>query len=75
MKGDSQGHASGNIKNVGDTKTVELKIPREIKYFQLNIWVRRPNIASINVISPTEKLLTIIDAKTGKIQPVKFVFS
>lgn len=73
-EGDSQGHASGNIKNVGDTKTLELKIPREIKYFQLNIWVRRPNIASINVISPTGESSTIIDAKTGKIQPVKFVF-
>lgn len=73
-EGDSQGHASGNIKNVGDTKIVELKIPREIKYFQLNIWVRRPNIASINVISPTGEASTIIDAKSGKIQPIKFVF-
>lgn len=73
-EGDSQGHASGNIKNVGDTKIVELKIPREIKYFQLNIWVRRPNIASINVISPTGEASTIIDAKIGKIQPIKFVF-
>ncbi|WP_160686283.1 S8 family peptidase [Clostridium sp. C2-6-12] len=73
-EGDSQGHASGNIKNVGDTKIVELKIPREIKYFQLNIWVRRPNIASINVISPTGEASTVIDAKIGKIQPIKFVF-
>lgn len=73
-EGDSQGHASGNIKNVGDTKVVELKIPREIKYFQLNIWVRRPNIASINVISPTGEASTIIDAKIGRIQPIKFVF-
>ena len=73
-EGDSQGHASGNIKNVGDTKVVELKIPREIKYFQLNIWVRKPNIASINVISPTGEASTIIDAKIGRIQPIKFIF-
>lgn len=73
-EGDSQGHASGNIKNVGDTKIVELKIPREIKYFSLNIWVRRPNIVSINVISPTGEASTIIDAKIGRIQPIKFVF-
>lgn len=73
-EGDSQGHASGNIKTVGDTKVVELKIPREIKYFRLNIWVRKPNIASLNVISPTGEASTIIDAKIGKIQPIKFVF-
>lgn len=73
-EGDSQGHASGNIKTVGDTKVVELKIPREIKYFHLNIWVRRPNIVSINVISPTGEASTIIDAKIGRIQPIKFIF-
>ncbi|OOM82551.1 subtilase family protein [Clostridium puniceum] len=73
-EGDSQGHASGYIKNVGDIKVVDLKIPREIKYFQLNIWVRRPNVASINVISPTGEASTIIEAKIGKIQPIKFVF-
>lgn len=73
-EGDSQGHASGNIRNVGDTKIVELKIPREIKYFNLKIWVRRPNRAAINVISPTGEASTIIDAKIGRIQPIKFVF-
>ena len=73
-EGDSQGHASGYIKSVGDIKVVDLKIPREIKYFQLNIWVRRPNVASINVISPTGESSTIIEAKIGKIQPIKFVF-
>jgi len=73
-EGDSQGHASGYIKNVGDIKVVDLKIPREIKYFQFNIWIRRPNIASINVISPTGEASTIIEAKIGEIQPIKFVF-
>lgn len=73
-EGDSQGHASGYIKGVGDIKVVDLKIPREIKYFNINIWVRRPNVASINVISPTGEASAIIEAKTGKIQPIKFVF-
>lgn len=73
-EGDSQGHASGYIKSVGDIKVVDLKIPREIKYFNFNIWVRRPNVASINVISPTGEASAIIEAKTGKIQPIKFVF-
>jgi len=73
-EGDSQGHASGYIKNVGDTKVVDLKIPRELKYFHFDIWVRRPNVASINVISPTGEASGIIEAKIDKIQPNKFVF-
>ena len=73
-EGDAQGHTSGYIKNIGDTKVVDLKIPRELKYFKFNIWVRRPNVASINVISPTGEASAIIEAKIGKIQPIKFVF-
>ena len=73
-EGDAQGHTSGYIKNVGDTKVVDLKIPREFKYFHFNIWVRRPNVASINVISPTGEASSIIEAKIGEIQPIKFVF-
>lgn len=73
-EGDSQGHASGYIKNVGDKKVVDLKIPRELKYFQFKIYVRRPNIASINVISPTGEASSIIDTKIENIQPIKFIF-
>lgn len=73
-EGDAQGHASGNIKNKGDIKVVNLKIPRELKYFHFDIWVRRPNVASLNVISPTGEASAIIEAKMGKLQPIKFVF-
>ena len=73
-EGDSQGHTSGYIKNVGDTKVVDLKIPKELKYFDINIWVRRPNVVSINVISPTGEASAIIEVKTGKVQTTKFVF-
>ena len=52
MKEHSEGHASGYIKHVGDISTVELRIPREIKYFSFNIWILKPNRASLNVISP-----------------------
>ena len=32
-EGAAQGHASGYIKNVGDRKTIDIRIPREIKFF------------------------------------------
>ncbi|NSB16818.1 S8 family peptidase [Clostridium beijerinckii] len=73
-EGDSQGHVSGYIRNVGDTKVIELRIPREIKYLPIYIWIRRPNIASINVISPTGEASAVIQSKINKVQPVRFVF-
>lgn len=73
-EGDSQGHASGYIKNVGDIKVVNLKIPKELKSFHFNIWVRKPNSASINVISPTGEESGIIESRINKVQFVKFIF-
>lgn len=73
-EGDSQGHASGFIQNVGDTKVIELRISKEMKYFLIYIWIRRPNSASINIISPTGEASSIIESRINKVQPVRFVF-
>lgn len=73
-QGDSQGHTSGYIKNQGDIKVIDLRIPKEMKYFSMYIWIRRPNVVSINVISPTGEASSVIEAKINKFEPVKFVF-
>ena len=73
-EGAAEGHASGNIKNVGNISTVDLRIPREIKYFSFNIWVRKPNRANLNVISPTGEASDIIKSEANKVVPIKFVF-
>lgn len=73
-EGDSQGHASGFIESIGDTKVIELRISKEMKDFPIYVWVRRPNAAAINIISPTGEASSIIESKINKIQPVRFVF-
>ncbi|AOR23595.1 S8 family peptidase [Clostridium taeniosporum] len=73
-EGDSQGHVVGYIKNVNDVKTVELKIPKELKYFSFKIWIKKPNRASLTVISPTGESSKLIQSKIDKIQVIDFVF-
>ena len=73
-EGAAEGHASGYIQAVGDIVTVELKIPREIKYFSFNIWVLKPNRASLNVISPNGESSNFIKAKSNKIERYNFIF-
>jgi len=73
-EGAAQGHASGYIKNVGDRNTIDIRIPREMRYFSFKIWVQKPNRASINVISPTGEESKLIESKTNKIQQVNFIF-
>lgn len=74
-QGDSEGHASGFIKNVGEVETVELNIPRQLKNFSFNIWVQRPNRMSINVVTPSGEISQIIETKINKIEKLKFYIS
>ncbi|PRR83178.1 S8 family peptidase [Clostridium vincentii] len=73
-EGAAEGHASGYIENLGDIATVELKIPREIKYFSFNIWVQKPNRATLNVISPTGEESKFIKIVRNRLARTEFVF-
>lgn len=73
-EGAAEGHASGYVKNLGDIATVELKIPREIKYFSFDIWVQKPNRAVLNVISPTGEESKFIKVVRNRIARTEFVF-
>ncbi len=73
-EGAAEGHTSGTIQQVGGIATVELRIPKEIKYFSFTIWVIKPNIASLNVISPNGEASNFIKAKANETQNVNYVF-
>ncbi|WP_244835198.1 S8 family peptidase [Clostridium sp. BJN0001] len=74
-EGDSQGHVVGYIKSSKDYSVEELKVPREVKSLKINIWLQKPNKASINIISPTDESSKIIKPKINKVQNYKFVFT
>lgn len=74
-EGNAQGHVSGIIKSEGNISVQELRVPRELKFFEFNIWIQRPNRASISIISPTGESTKIITSKTNKKESYKFVFT
>jgi subtilisin family serine protease len=73
-EGASDGHASGKIQQAGSIVTIELRIPREIKIFSFRILVIKPNVASLNVISPNGEPSNFIKAKANQTENVNFVF-
>lgn len=73
-EGGNKGHVSGFIKNVGLVERVELSIPRELKYFALNIWVQKPNKASVAINSPTGESTNNISIVNDKPIKLKFYF-
>ncbi|MGG7145766.1 S8 family peptidase [Clostridium butyricum] len=74
-EGDAQGHATGYIKAQGDVSTQELYIPKELKIFTINIWMQKPNKASISIISPTEESSKLINVKINRVEKFKFIFT
>lgn len=52
-QGNSEGHVSGLIQNVGEIDTVELYVPMDMKLFTLYIWIRKPNRVALSIVSPT----------------------
>lgn len=74
-EGNAQGHASGFIKSDNVTKKIELIIPREIKNFDLQFWVQRPDIMSLNIISPSGEQSSFIDAKIFLERSFKFILT
>ena len=74
-EGNAQGHVSGIIKNVGDISVQELRIPRELKFFSINIWNQIPNRVSLRVVSPSGESTETIETKLNKIDTHNFVFT
>ena len=73
-EGAAEGHASGYILNLGDIASIELRIPKVMKYFSFYIWIKKPNRMSLNVISPTGEASKFIKVIRGKTSSVQFVF-
>ena len=60
--GNAEGHSTKFLSNIGEVKYSELLIPREIKSFNLELWIKKPNKMSLNIISPNGD-------ETGYIRP------
>ena len=74
-EGDSDGHVSGSIKNTGDTKTIELNIPKEMDNLEFSIWVDKPDILSLEVLTPRGETSNFIQAKIFRDETIRFILS
>lgn len=73
-EGNAEGHVTKFISKVGDTEDIELVVPKEMKYFTLQVWVKRPNKMSINIISPSGEERGFIVAKNENRDMSKFIY-
>lgn len=70
----TSGHTSGTISQKNTFKDIQLYISEEQKYLRLEVWVTKPNIFSLEVISASGENSGIIPAFLNKEQESKFIF-
>ncbi|AYE33035.1 S8 family peptidase [Clostridium septicum] len=73
-QGAAELHASGRILQNGLTNNVDLKIDKAQTELELEIWIRRPNLMSINIISPSGEEIGNVPIETENKQIFNFIY-
>lgn len=71
---DASGHTSGKIEKKGDFQDIQLYVSKEQNFLRLEIWIDKPNIMSIELISASGENSGIIPASLNQKQVNKFIF-
>ena len=58
---------------MGETKSSELSIPREMKHLTFRVWCRKPGKTAINIISPSGQNSQFIMPKIRVYRTIKYV--
>ena len=74
-EGAGEGHASGKLTSIGEIKTHEINISRDISNFSFELWVTRPDVVSVNIISPYEENTEFIKARINRSEKFNFVLT
>ena len=73
-EGDTDTHIEGRIDKNGDEKTIELRVGKNQKALNFEIWVDKPDIISISIISPSGEVIERIPPRLEKKEEMKFVY-
>ncbi|ATD55002.1 S8 family peptidase [Clostridium chauvoei] len=73
-QGSSELHASGKVSQKYLTSRVDFKISRVQSELDIDVWVRRPNLMSINIVAPSGEEIGNVPIDVGNKQNFKFVY-
>ena len=64
----------GIIKNEGEEAQIELMVGKEQKTLSFQIWIDKPDVMSISIVSPSGEIVERIPAKDERKEEFKFVY-
>lgn len=73
-QGDTQTHIEGRIQDKNDDNYIEVKVGKNQKFLNFNIYFSKPDKVSIGIVSPSGEVLEKVDVKLRKIKDYKFTY-
>ena len=73
-EGDTDTHTEGVINKTGDSATIELKVDKNQQNINFQIWLNKPNVASVSIISPSGEVIEKISPKLKSKEDIKFIY-
>lgn len=70
----TNGHISGKLDKVNETKYVELVVGEDEKNIYFNLVAKKPNKMAINIISPAGQETGLLPILTDEFQSARFIF-
>lgn len=73
-EGDSDTHVEGVIGNQEEEQTIEIQVDKRQKTLNFEIWVGKPDVFEISIVSPSGEVVDRIFSKSQKTTNIKFVY-
>lgn len=73
-EGDTDTHTEGIIGRDGEEKIIEIKVGKTQETLNIQIWISKPDVVSISIVSPSGEKVNKIPVRLEKKESIKFVY-
>ncbi|WP_228731352.1 S8 family peptidase [Clostridium zeae] len=67
-------HTTGTLAKTGDSSIIELRIGRDQRNIQFEIWIGKPDKFSLSIVSPSGEIIQRIPPKLKQTSEINFVY-
>lgn len=73
-QGNTETHVEGNIEKTGDTVDIELRVGSGQNILPIQIYVNKPNIVSLSIVSPSGEIIKNLNSKLSANENIRFTY-
>lgn len=73
-QGNAGTHAEGIIRDNGDIQDIELRVGKNQNVLPIEIYINKPNIVTLSIISPSGEIIDNLTSKLSRNQKIKFTY-